>query len=264
MTNLDDDAVLRLALMSAREAAPTDSEIRSAIERASARSRWISWPGIPLIALTIAALIGIGSYAAPPTRAAIEDIYGSLASWMQGSDADAPGRPLDPNGTAPLWVKESGGRLIAESNGVGLYVTRTFLPARGGTELSFALGEGTIVGDSIDGWRQRFERHAIVVLGPTPARDGQMLDSRGRFPLLGVTARAVTKVVLRYATGTPTMADGLRGGFVLMADARRRPETVAAYDSAGRELERGDISHIDMRSACAASPACDDEALGGS
>jgi hypothetical protein len=95
--------------------------------------------------------------------------------------------------------RERGGRLIAETDGIGLYVTRTE-SSDGSTQLNFALGTGVGLGDSVEGWRERFDEHAIVVLGPTSVR-GKPWDRRGRFPLLGVTARSVDRVELRYETG---------------------------------------------------------------
>jgi hypothetical protein len=35
-----------------------------------------------------------------------------------------------------------------------------------------------------------------------------------------------------------------------MADARRALREIVAYDTAGRELERSDVSHIDRQRVC--------------
>jgi hypothetical protein len=199
--------------------------------------------GAVALALVAALLVSGVAYAVPATRAAIEDVAG----WLAGDDGAAPGRAVRPDDDAPSWVREHGGRLIAESGGVGLYVTRT--ESQDGTQLNFSLGKGIGLGDSLEGWREQFDEHAIVVLGPASVR-GEPWDRRGRFPVLGLTARSVERVELRYDRGPPLAAGGLQGGFVLMADARRALREIVAYDAAGRELERTDVGHIDMRSVC--------------
>lgn len=210
------------------------------LRRATPRSA----PRRPALAITVStiALLSAGAYTVPTSRAAIKDLTGSFAGWVAGDDDQAPGQVLRPADDAPTWVREEGGRLIAEAGGVGLYVTRTKTEKRG-TLLTFALGNDVGVSDSIEGWREQFDEHALVVLGPSLV-DGQRSDRRGRFPLLGITARSVRRVELRYATGPALVADGLDGGFVLMVDTRRARREIAAYDSAGRELERIDVSDI--------------------
>jgi hypothetical protein len=44
----------------------------------------------------------------------------------------------------------------------------------------------------------------------------------GRFPLMGLTARSLERVELRYEQGPPLVETGLDGGFILLADAGRR------------------------------------------
>ena len=143
-------------------------------------------------------------------------------------------------------MSDEGGRVIAETAGVKLYVARVETEKRG-TLLSFSLGNGAGLSGSIDDWRERFEEHAVVVLGPAPFGPQDFIDERGRFPLMGVTARSVTRVDLHYAEGPADSAAGIDGGFVLLADAWRPLRELVAYDAAGRELERVDVSHIDMR-----------------
>ncbi|HTE63198.1 MAG TPA: hypothetical protein VK631_22785 [Solirubrobacteraceae bacterium] len=190
------------------------------------------------MALSAVVLLGAGAYAVPVTRAAIEDVTSSLAGWVSGDE----GRALRPDDDAPDWVRDEGGRVIAETDGVELYVSRT--EAKAGALLRFTLGDGFAVFDTVDGWRARFDDHAVVVLGASPAAGGEGVDDRGRFPLLGVTARSVAKIELRYADGPPLVADDIDGGFVLMADARRARQELVAYDAAGRELERTDVSEF--------------------
>jgi hypothetical protein len=183
-------------------------------------------------------LLAGGAYAVPTTRAAIDDITSSFAAWIAGDDQQAPGTAVRPEDDAPEWIREDSGRLIAESDGVGLYVTRRHTQA-GATVLTFLLGkDGNGIGDSVDAWREKFDDHALIVLGTTPAKN----EGRERLPLLGVTARSVKRVSLRYADGPPLVSDGINGGFVLIADPRRAPQEIIAYDAAGRELEHFDVS----------------------
>jgi hypothetical protein len=193
-----------------------------------------------LAALLAAALVGASLYAVPGTRAAVEDLTATFAGWIEGNDEDAPGTALRPDDDAPGWVRESNGatRLIAKTDGTGLYATRSVSPS-GETLLNFSLGkDSTVVGDTVAGWRKRFDEHAVVVLGPAHTARGEELDDQGRFPLLGVTARSVDRVELRYATGPALVARNLDGGFVLLADSSRAIEDIVAYDAGGHELER--------------------------
>lgn len=207
-----------------------------------------------VVALSALVVLGGAVYAVPPTRAAIDDITSTFAGWVGGDDDQAPGRALRPEDDAPDWVRKAGGRLIAETAGVGLYVTRT--ETQNGTMLNFSLGGAVGFGDSIAGWRERFEEHAVFVLGPTLFGPQDVLDERGRFPLVGVTARSVKRLELRYGEGPPLVATGVDGGFVVIADAWRPLRELVAYDAAGRELERADISHLDMRYLCEKEPTC--------
>jgi hypothetical protein len=207
------------------------------------------------MALVGAALLSGGAYAVPATRAALDDVASFFGDWAAGNDEEAPGREVKAADAAPSWVTEGGeSRLIAEANGVGLYVKR--IDTEHDTQLLFALGDGSIAGGSVQDWSERFDRHAIVVLGRTTFDDGAIADEEGRFPLLGVTSRSVGRVELRYAAGPPLVAEHIDGGFVMMADIQRRLHEIIAYDHVGNELERISVRHIDMRRYCPGSPGC--------
>ncbi len=237
MTDFD-DRVLRAALAPARSLEPTDDEVARVMERAR-RKRPARRPGSVLLALVAAMLLSGVAYAVPATRAAIDDVTGSFAGWVAGDEDEVPGRPLRAEDEAPSWVREEGGRLIAKTDGVPLYVTRT--ASEDGTLLGFSLGEGVSISGSntIEGWREEFDDHAVVVLGTVPARP---VDEGKRFPLFGVTARSVERVELQYASGPPLVANDVDGGFVLMADATRALSELVVYTADGRELERTDVS----------------------
>jgi hypothetical protein len=203
------------------------------------------------IAVTAVVLLSGGLYGVPATRAAIDDLTSTFKAWVGGNDEQAPGRALRPDDDAPNWVREGGGRVIAESNGVQLYATRTPANDKHDTILNFALGDSIAVGDTLEGWRDRFDDHSVIILGPTlPHGTSAMWDGQGRFPLLGVTSRSVERVKLTYDGGPPLVEDGVNGGFVLMPDAHRKLRDIVSYDRAGRELERVDASYIDWSRHC--------------
>ncbi len=208
------------------------------------------------LALTAVVLVAGGAYAVPATRAAIDDLTATFAGWVAGDEARPPGRALRPADDAPAWVREEGGRLIAENAGVGLYVSR--VDAGRGPELRFALGDAMLFSGSVESWRGWFDRHAAVVFGATNfGRKRGGIDEHGRFPLVGVTARSVDRLELRYADdGPPLAAVGVDGGFVMLADAWRPLRELVAYDVQGRELERVDVDHIDLRYLCERERGC--------
>jgi hypothetical protein len=229
-------------------------------ERAPRRSRLRSLAATPGRALAVAfavlVLLGAGAYAVPPTRAAIDDLTSTFAGWLAGDEGPAPGRALRPEDDVPDWVRDPADvRVIAEAAGVKLYVTREETE-ESGTLLNFWLGEGLGMGDSIEGWRERFDDHAVVVLGPALFGPQDVLDERGRYPLLGVTARSVERLELRYREGPPLVTTGVDGGFVMIADAWRDHRELVAYDAAGRELERVDLGYLDPSYLCDKEPTC--------
>jgi hypothetical protein len=236
------------------------ARVAGAPGRPRRRTRVRSFTALPgralAVAFSVLVLLGAAAYAVPPTRAAIENLTGTFAGWLAGDEGAAPGRALRPEDEAPDWVRESGGRVIVANHGVELYVTRS--ETEEGTYLKFALGNAIAIGNTIDGWREQFEKHAAIVLGPTPfeSLDQRWLDEQGRFPLMGVTARSVERVELRYEQGPPLVETGLDGGFVLLADAGRRLHELVAYDAAGRELERVDLGYVDTRDFCKLEPTC--------
>lgn len=211
--------------------------------------------------LAVVVLLGGGVYAVPVTRAAADSIVDSLAAWVSGDSGAAPGHAIEAGDNLPSWFYEEGqARVIARTGGVGLYVRRSDTDQ--GPWLDFGLGKGlgVTVGDSLEKWRERFDQHAVFVLGPTPFGPRNVLDERARFPLLGVTARDVERVELRYSEGPPLTGKTGDGGFVLLADAWRPLRELIAYDASGRVLERTDVSELDMRYLCEKDPVCPTQA----
>jgi len=197
------------------------------------------------VAVTLATVVLFAgaAYAVPVTRAAIDDIGGTFSSWMDGEDAHAPGRAVRPGDGAPPWVDEGRSRLIAEAGGVGLFVTRLNTEKRG-VQMQFALGESVVGSNTLEGWRRTFDDHDVVFLGTPSLPGGAAIDSRARYPLMGVTSRRVTRVAVTYAAGPPTVVDGIDGGFVALVDSRRELRELVGFDAAGRELDRADVRAV--------------------
>ena len=212
---------------------------------------------LPIALATVAAVAGT-AYAVPASRAVVDDITGPFAAWVAGGEDSAPGRPAVAGDYPPLWFQESGGadvRLIAQTEGVGLYVQR--VNSYQGPSLRFALGQGLGITSTLDDWRQRLDQHTIFVLGDSLFANGQgVLDDRGRVPLFGLATRDVVRVELRYADGPPLVSRAGDGGFVLLVDAWRPLREIVAYDMAGEVLGRVDVSKYDLRYLCEKEPGC--------
>lgn len=230
-------------------------------ERASRKPRLLRAGARPRtlpIALAIVAALAGTAYALPATRAVVDGIAGPFAAWVAGGDDGAPGRPVEDGDSTPLWFRGTGGadiRLIAQTEGVGLYVQRT--RSDQGPMLRFSLGQGLDVTATLARWREKLDQHTIFVLGNSLFGNGQgVLDDRGRVPLFGLTTRDVARVELHYADGPPLVARAGDGGFVLLVDAWRRMRDIVAYDATGHVLGRADVSKRDLRYLCEKEPGC--------
>jgi hypothetical protein len=219
--------------------------------RSGARARTLA------VAITITVLFAGTAFAVPATREAVDSVASSLSGWVLGDDGAAPGRTVEPGDDAPAWFNQRSGdaRVIAEAEGVGLFVRRS--GNDGDRVLQFGIGPGMIVGDSLDGWSRRLGNSPVVVL-PGPAAFGprDLLDDQGRFPLLGVTTRDVARLEVQYAEGPSLVRENGNGGFVLLLDAWRLPRELVSYDRAGNVLEHTDLSSHDMRYLCDREPGC--------
>jgi Sigma-70, region 4 len=229
--------------------------------------------GLLAISVGVLVLLARAAYAVPPTRTGVDDITGTFAAWVAGDEEGAPGTALWPKDDVPDLVRAERGRLIAEKAGVGVYVAREKMED-GTTMLLFALDEAMGMGDSVEGWRDRFEDNAAIVLGPTPFGPGNVLDERGRgnvldergrgnvldergrVVLFGVTARSVERLVMHYQDGPPLVETSVDGGFVVLVDAWRPLRELVSYDAAGRELDRLDVTDFDLRYICDKEAGC--------
>jgi hypothetical protein len=223
------ESLLRTALAPARELEPTDAEVQRALRPRRRRRAHVF-----LAALTATIVIGGTAYAIGPVRGAL----GTFAPWID-NDAPPPGQAVD---HAPGWPNVTSPRVIAEAGGVRLIVAR-----EGKDRLAIALGDTVGESGTIKSFQEMFSDHDVVVLGPGSIKLDQTFDDQWRRPLFGITSKLVTRVELTYASGPPTVADGLQGGFVLLADAMRPLRELIAYDAAGRELERVDETKMELR-----------------
>ena len=272
MTRFDEQD-LQDAFAPARELEPTEAEIAavmarveqhaataargSGAARAERRDRSTGRRGrgralarrIAPIAAALAVLLAGGYAAAPPVRAAIDDIAssfsgwaGGFTGWVDGDDAQAPGRPLSDKDAVPDFFRDPSfsedPRVIAEAGGYKLSVARTPDGA-----LNFDLGNtGVGLGGTPADMAQLGGDRPVLVLGPGAM---QHADRHGHVPLFGVTADKVRSVELTYERGPSLRVDGVRGGFILLAEPARWPTAVIGHDAAGTELQRVPVSGAD-------------------
>lgn len=237
-----DESVLHDLYAAATRAEPGEeltAEIleRTGVSRGGRLGRRLAHPVASALVL-VAVLTGT-AFAVSPVRDAIDSVFGTFSGYFADEDsAEGPGRPLETGDDAPRWL--TGGdrqdqRLIAETQGYGLYIVR-----EEDGDIGFALGDGFGTSASAASWAGQFADNAVVVLGPGTGS----LTPEGRLPVYGVTAASIVAVELTHATGPPTRVEGLDGGFVVMADVGRMPEDIVAYDAAGAEVDRRSTTHI--------------------
>jgi hypothetical protein len=250
-----DQILLRAALAPARTLEPSETEVANVLARLEAETprgarrprRETGWRRLALPAFAALALLLAGFYAVPGTRAAIEDaagnVAGSFSSWLGGDSANAPGVPLKAHQEAPAYFREGAWskrhvhepRVIAAAGGYKLFA---YIESSGA--LGFDLGN---TGFGMGGFTARnFRDGAIEVLGPGAMRHA---DAHGHVPLFGISAEAVKSIQLVYGAGPPLEANGIDGGFVLLAEPGREPREVVAYGGGGEVLGRKAVGYID-------------------
>ena len=238
MSTTLDETLIRAAFAAVRDLEPTDAEVAEVLARAGGRRRWriklpttMAWRRIALPALTVVALATSGYVAVPPLRAALDDAASTFGDYLAGDDSHAPGRPLRPGESAAHGFRPgSEPRVIAEADAYQLQ----FVRAKDGM-IDFDLGQtGVGIGFEVDELRG----HAIYVLGPGAMENA---DEHGHVPLFGVTAPQVAAVELTYSSGPPLRVDGIKGGFVLLADPTRDPQEVIGYDAGGEEIDSASL-----------------------
>lgn len=247
MSTIDDENLIRTGLAAIRQLEPSEAAVAAVVSRAAAPARRAptSRPRVALAACAGAALLLVGAYAVPTTRAAIDAVAASVAEafggYQRGDDANAPGRSLRSDEQAPSYFDDHhfarDPRVIAEAGGYRLYA---YISPSGG--LSFDLGD-TGVGIGFEGTAE-LSKSELYVLGPGSMRRA---DKNGHVPLFGLAARPVKSVELVYGVGPPLRVDGVDGGFVLLTEPARRPREVLALDPDGQVIGRKSIAYIGWR-----------------
>jgi hypothetical protein len=249
MTLSVDDAAMHAVFSAARTVQPTNAEVLDVVARAEAlgllagRRRRRAWTRgalaprwqMTVAALTLAvALAAAGYAAAPPLRAAVDDVAATFGEWLAGQDEHAPGRPLRASDGAPAYFHDpryvGDPRVIAEADGYKLFAAREV--HRGKEWVQFDLGD---TGVGMDARASDLRDHNIIVLGPAATDHA---DEHGHVPLFGITSRGVRSLELTYASGPALRVDRVAGGFVLLAEPTRAPHEIIAFDDQGRELDR--------------------------
>ncbi len=252
-----DERLLRTAFSPARALEPSEAELASVLARLQPETprrlgrprREAGWRRLALPAIAALALLLVGIYAVPRTRAAIEDaansVAGSFSGWLGGDSAKAPGVPLKAHQEAPFYFHEGAWsrqnvhqpRVIAAAGGYKLFA---YIERSGA--LAFDLGN---TGFGMGGFTaHNFHDSPLEVLGPGAMRHA---DADGHVPLFGISAPSVKSVQLIYGSGPPLEVGDINGGFVLLVEPGREPREVVAYDGNGEVLgrQRQAVSDID-------------------
>jgi hypothetical protein len=156
------------------------------------------------------------------------------SSWEEDVAPAASGRIGDL--TEPMAEITRDPVVIAAAGGHRLLARR-----EADDRIGFKLGEtgvrrGGFEADDFDG-------RALYVLGIGTKKQ---VDGKGRVPLFGLAAPAVTSVKLNYDSGPSTEATKVDGGFVILAEPSRGPHEVVAFKDrggAGHEL----VSELNWR-----------------
>jgi hypothetical protein len=216
-----------------------DAQAERDARRDRDRGAWRSWrprlllehaPAQVVTAVAVVALIA-ATYAVPITRAAVGDVYDSLAGWVSGNDDAAPGTPVGADDSVPSWVAAEDGekRVLAEADGERLYVIRD------GRKLTLALNDFGQSG-TVDSFRRGLSGQRIQLVSPGHfVADGH----HDRRALFGLVSSTVTRIRYTYADGGPSQtADNLSGAFGIVVDANRKPSALLGYDAAGNVVAR--------------------------
>jgi hypothetical protein len=201
------------------------------------------WPGArphvhlaARLALALGVIVAVAgsTYAVPVTRAAVDDVYGTLSSWISGDETAAPGRPVSAGEDVPSWVAAEDGekRVLAQAGGEKLVAVRQ------GDKLTLALaGFGETA--TVDRWSRQFAGRRIRLVGPGRFLPNGRHDLR---PLFGLVSSTVTRIQFNYAdSGAPASEDDLTGAFGIVIETDRRPSSLTGYDQAGNLVARVDF-----------------------
>lgn len=198
------------------------------------------------VSLAALALLAGGAYAASASGGTVhktpETVADAFRGYFRGHSADAPGRALGRNESAPDYFDDRvrgrpfarRPRVLAEAGGYKLY---SYIAPSGG--LDFDLGDtGVGMGYAAP---DEIRAGALHVLGP-----GSMpsVNRHGHLPLFGLAANSVKSVELVYDSGPPLRVDDVDCGFVLLAQPRLAPRKVVGFDADGKVVGRQSVRYI--------------------
>lgn len=234
------DELMRRALHDARTIEPTEDEIAAAVRSArSPAPRKLRGRRLVTVAAAALALVTGTAFAVPQTRHALSDGFGTLKDFLTNG-ADAPGTPIPPGENAGKldWFRgtdTTSGSTIAQTQGTRLVAYRQT------TTGMACLAYGTLASACRPDkeWTQLLQSSPVLLTGPLPEP-----NPVGRLALFGITADNITAIEIRYADGTAEHTEGVKHGFVLFADPKRRPATLTARDQPGNTITTLDISHL--------------------
>lgn len=254
MHDVRNENLMRAAFAPARALEPSAAQLARVVAETQSAGRLSrfrpssGWQRLAAPGLAVLVLLAGGLYAVPLTRAAIDDVVGTVAEVFSGysrgeESGGAPGRALAPGETRPDYFHDlfrgrafaRDQRVLAEAGGYKLFVYR----APSGS-LSFDLG-GTGVGMGFDS-AEDLGGKLIFPLGPGSLR---FEDENGHVPFFGLLADVVESVEVRYEIGPPHRIDRLEGGFVLLVEPVRGPLEVVAFDAQGEEVAHQPIDYPD-------------------
>lgn len=230
MTN--DHAALRDCLSDVRAMRPTSEEVDAVLARAdtrrSSRRPSLSGKGRTTIRVSALAAVVVAVFAVPQVRGAVDDVANNFAGYFDGDESrPQPGEPLGSEGVGsdvPAWITEGGSepRVLAREGSHALFISRA------DEQVVFSLDSAMGVGESPSVWTARFEAKPLYVLGALPILKGEADQ-----PLFGVVSANVKTVEIQYREGGSAQADARTGGFIVLVDPSRRPNTLEALDGNG-------------------------------
>ncbi|HWH96086.1 MAG TPA: hypothetical protein VNT03_19645 [Baekduia sp.] len=216
-----------------------DAASREPWEPGAPRRRRAPLIRFAMVACAVLAVVAT-TYAVPPTRAGMGDLYGTFSDWVAGDEHAAPGTAVAPGEQAPRWIGVDPGeqRLLAEVAGQRMYASRH------GDVLSIGIpGYGTAA--TIADWRQQLSGRKLYPVGPGLWLAG---SDHHRRALFGLAAPGIVRVDYQYADrSTPVQGRRVRGAWAIVIESDRRPHALVGYDAAGRTVARIDLSHMNYR-----------------
>jgi len=228
MSALSDDQLFS-AFAPGRQLQESDAVVQRALADDAPKSHRRRWALLAaLLVLVPASAAAVHAIQAEPGSAG-----DAFTSYLDDVNPESwPGKPFE--GAAPippgqgvpatmLIDEYTDPRVLARDGNLGLYVGRT----PDGDGIGFAwngIGLGMNRSDLYE-----IAHEKVASLGPGPA-------IHGLTPLYGVSDDQVTDVRMTYVHGPPSPTVEADGGFILMVDSTRNPQTIEGLDAQGEVI----------------------------